>query len=153
MTISRMLVARRSLFISTRRTSWAAKCTIEKGLGKLTKQDKMKLKFNKNLRMSLVDRLQVIQSEDEVDEFVGRPARKTNYVRRLVGPWVVGLYENCRKVRFFTVSVRKTETLSDIARRSSEKGSITETDERRGHSRVCQNGCIHTILSTMVAGL
>ena len=86
-------------------------------------------------------------SEDENEEFDGPPIRRRNYGSRVVGPWVVGLYKNRHEVRFFIVPDRRSETLRDIIRRSCEVGSIIETDEWRGYSRLCEDGFIHNTVN------
>lgn len=82
-------------------------------------------------------------SDDDGDEFSGRPTRKNNYGQRVVGPWVVGLYKSKKEVRFYIVPDRKGSTLLDIIGRCCAVGSVIRTDEWSGYSRLTQSGYIH----------
>lgn len=70
-----------------------------------------------------------------------------NYGRRIVGPWVVGLYQSRTNVRFVVVPDRKKATLHDIVRRFVEPDSSIHTDEWVGYKGLNDIGYMHNVVN------
>lgn len=72
-----------------------------------------------------------------------QPTSSRNYGNRVVGPWVVGLYESNEKVRFIVVPDRKGSTLLSVIQEHVASGSVIVTDEWRGYRGLQAAGFEH----------
>ena len=77
------------------------------------------------------------------DELERRPTFRTNYGKRVVGPWVLGVYKSCSEFRFFIIPDRKALTLREVIRGCCDTGSVIMTDEWSGYSKLSEDGFIH----------
>ena len=69
--------------------------------------------------------------------------RPSSYGNRVIGPRVVGLYKSSAEFLFFVVPDRKSRTLRDLLRRRVAYGSVVQTDEWAGYSRLWEDGYRH----------
>ena len=82
-------------------------------------------------------------TSDTDDEIDGPTTHRTNYGNKAVRPWVVGVYNSRRKVKFFIVPDRKVDTLRDIFRRCRSPGNVFK-DEWREYSRISEDRYINS---------
>ena len=69
--------------------------------------------------------------------------RKSNHGKRVSGPWIFGIYQSRRCVRFFLVDDRTSATLLPIIERCVEKGSYVASDEWSAYRQLTHTGYIH----------
>ncbi len=62
---------------------------------------------------------------------------------RVSGPWVFGLYQNNRAVRFFVLSDKKASTLMPIILEQVKEGSVTVSDGGAAYRRIPDFGYTH----------
>ena len=72
-----------------------------------------------------------------------QPTSSRNYGNKIVGPWVVGLYQSKENVRFVIVPDRTAATLTAVIGKYVAEGSVVLTDEWRGYSQLERRGFIH----------
>ena len=84
-----------------------------------------------------------IDPGDDPGDELKRPVRPSSYGDKIIGPWVVGVYKNKNEFRFFVVPDRKSHTLRAVLKRCCEPGSVIQTDEWKGYSKLSQDGFIH----------
>lgn len=86
---------------------------------------------------------------DDEDDFVSSddtPPTKTgrkNYGTRISGPWVLGMVQNRKNVRFIEVADRKSETLLNAIQSHVATNSVVVTDEWAGYRNLTNAGYIH----------
>ena len=95
------------------------------------------------MEVGLTKRGSTDPSQDEGDEFSERTAYRRNYGKRVVDPWVVGVYKSDSEVRFFMVSDRTGATLRKIIRNCCEPSSFFRTDEWKVYNGLEKDGFVH----------
>lgn len=75
------------------------------------------------------------------------PSFNRNYGKRVMGPWVVGIYQGKTNMRFVVVPDRKKNTLHDVIRRYVEPDSSIHTDEWAGYRGLDQIGYLHNVVN------
>lgn len=84
------------------------------------------------------------RAQEEVDSGNTLPTTPDrNMGGQVVGPWVFGIYESARRVRFFVIPDRKGTTLIPLIADHCEFGSVIVSDQWSGYSRLEENGYWH----------
>ena len=78
------------------------------------------------------------------DEDKSNPNSRRNYGNRVLGPWVFGIFQNRKNVRFFVVSDRKASTLLPIIQQHVEPGSVIHFDEWKAYECLKSHGYLRT---------
>ena len=66
---------------------------------------------------------------------------------RVIGPWVLGLFQNQHNVRYCVMPDRKASTLNAAIKQHVQRDSVIHTDEWRGYCQLNANGFLHNIVN------